>query len=184
MSRLLALLATVIACVAVTVAICERVDLLGTPPPPYTDPNLATTNALGGVGRTQGWTVTVTSGATVNLLSDAVIPADIKADVEAATNIPRFVTVERLTTSTAATDETVCARLGPSTNTPALSCLGLNDSDASTGGCYLVADGKGCQFTERPIRDCDSSSYASCAQPIWAIASASQAIQVHVQVAW
>ncbi len=64
----------------------STIEARGTPPPPYTDPQLTTTNALGGIGRTQGWEALVSTGgpqADLDILSDAVIPADILADVTA-----------------------------------------------------------------------------------------------------
>ena len=160
----------------------------GTPPPPYNDPSLTTTNALGGLGRTQGWTVTIGSGAVVDVMADAAIPSDIKADVEApsTTSHLRFVTVMRVPTSTATSVSTVCGRLGPDVDTTPdkLSCPELQDSDASTGGCFLFADGLLCQETLRPIVQCDSGSYASCHIPYWFRGSTDVAQQVHVTIAW
>jgi len=158
----------------------------GTPPPPYIDPSKTTTNALGGVGRTQGWTVTVSGGAAVDVLADANIPADIKADVEApsTTSFTRFLTLMRVPTSTATSVSVVCGRLGPNIDTTpdTLGCPELQDSDASTGGCFLFADSQYCQETLRPIVSC--SSYSACHTPLWVKGSTAVAQQVHVSIAW
>lgn len=161
------------------------VPALGTAPPPYNDPNKSITNALGGLGRTQGWTATVTTGAAFDLFADGKIPTDIRAEVESpqTTSFMRFVTVTRVPTSGASSVSAACARLGPTTNPPEepLACPEVDDSDASTGGCFLYADDQFCQFTLRPITSCDN--YDQCHIPVWAVDSTGSQ-QLHVTIAW
>ncbi len=160
----------------------------GTPPPPYTSTqvNLATVNALGGVGRSQGWTITNTSSSVaIDVLADAHLPADVKAEIEspAVSTVMRFVTIKRIPNpSITDTDHAVCARLGPDTNSPALACDGTDDSDQSNGGCYLTADGEFCQWTLRPIIS-GCTNYAQCHQPVWFLGSNANT-QIQVKVDW
>lgn len=160
------------------------IDVRGTPPPPYTDPSVSITNALGGVGRTQGWTA-IAQLTAVDLLADSVIPAAIKTDVEAveATYNTRFVTVTRILDDASEANLGVCVRLGPNTDTPALACADT-DEIGQAGGCYLIATGDRCTFTIRPIQQC--TSYATCHQPLWAMASGGTAetTKVQVSVVW
>ncbi len=163
----------------------------GTPPPPYTDPQLTITNALGGVGRLQGWSKIIGIATTKDLLADANIPTDIQADVESpiVTTATRFVTVTLTcgsgTGCAVAAGDGVCARLGPDTDSPALTCtaptISAHTSPHSNGGCYLTTLGQSCTFTIRPIASC--TSYATCHQPLWALA-VGNATLVSTSVAW
>jgi len=173
------------------------VAFAGTPPAPYRDPNLTTTNALGGVGRTQGWKVSTNTSDAVDLLASAVIPAAVRDDVTlpAVSTITRFVTVELACTSEDEVDggpnpdctidegQAACVRLGPNTDDPALSCDSVGTRGGVTGGCYLRALGDICQFTIRPITSC--TSYDTCHGPIWAMTSAGGTpLTLAVSVAW
>jgi hypothetical protein len=161
----------------------------GTPPAPYTgNADLAITNAIGGVGRTQGWTyVATTSGADV--LADAQIPTAVKTDVEDPTvsSITRVVTVTLVSVSAAAAAaaDAVCVRLGPTANNPALTCPITTASAAVTGGCYLSNVGDTCTFTIRPITQ-GAINYAQAHGPLWVMKSsgADANMTVAIGVAW
>lgn len=168
-----------------TAAAVAGLGVMGTPPPPYGDPGQAMTNALGGVGRTQGWTVPVPITNAIDVLADASVPAAIKTDVEdpTSTYFTRFVTVKRVKDNASDANLALCARLGPNTDSPALACVDAG-STGQGGGCYLTASGDACTFTIRPIQQC--TSYATCHQPLWLVASGGTTLTswVSVSVVW
>lgn len=182
------------------VSIATEVSPSGTPPPPYTDPSIATTNALGGLGRSQAWGVSTNNAGARDVLSATFLHTDSSADVQdtsTTTNL-RYVTVKWVcgsgTACAALTNEAVCVRLGPNANgggttlAPALGCPNPDVADistnASTGGCYLTAIGESCTFQLRPITSC--ASYAACKPSLWARASTASTVNaiVNVSVFW
>jgi hypothetical protein len=185
--RLHVVAALVIAYSALAIAVVSgNVGVAGTPPPSYTgDPATAITNALGGVGRTQGWTVIAPAAAAVDVLASANIPAAIQADVEApsSTYTTRFVTVKRVLDNASEANLAVCVRLGPDTDSPALACADT-DEVGQAGGCFLTATNDSCTVTIRPIQQC--TSYATCHQPVWVMASGGdvETTVVAVSVVW
>jgi hypothetical protein len=178
------------------VLLAVGIALAQTPPPPYTDPQLTTTNALGGIGRTQGYKVTTNTTAALDLLAAAQIPTALVDDLTAAdvSTKTRFVSVELACTAelvdggpntdcTLDAGEAACVRLGPATNVPPLSCTGAGILGGATGGCYLKSVGDVCQFTLRPITQC--TSYAECHGPLWAMTSSGGTpLTLVVSVAW
>lgn len=181
------MIAVTVSYIAAAATAVGVLNLLGSPPPPYTDPSLSISNALGGVGRNEGWTMTTSSSAATDALADASIPTAIKTIVEdpSATYFTRFVTVKRTRDNNSDANLAICVRLGPTTNAaPGILACAETNAVNQGGGCYLIATGDSCTFTIRPILQC--TSYATCHQPLWVMASGGTAETsfIHVSVTW
>lgn len=173
------------------VALASSVALAGgTAPPPYTDAPVATINALGGFGRTQGWTVQAISAASRDAFADDRIPSDIKSEVEATsvTTQTRWIYLTAVCNPSNAdcsmdTTQAVCVRVGPATDSPALTCP-VPQAIGSTGGGYITAIGQTIGPIElRPIKS-GCTSYDTCHNPVWIRGAASTSVTLHVAMAW
>lgn len=176
-------------------------DTQGTAPPPYNDPNKTITNALGGMGRTEGYTVGVSKTAAHDVLNDAgsssaemppgLIP-ELTSSAVTANERRVVLTLAQINSSGGGNVEAVCARVGPTTDgdgvTPAMLCPNLAAWPIATGGCYLTAVGQSCSITLRPITDPQpGSSYAERHIPIWVLGSSdlnTASTSLHVGLAW
>lgn len=159
------------------------------PPPAYTDPNLTTTNALGGVGLSVAWTKQVPITTATDLIagtSPSIIAMRnfLRAGYAGSTLFqpgntqvnPRFVTIKRISDDASDANLAICARLGPVTDggggsspLPALSCADKN-AQGDAGGCYLASTGDSCTLTMRPLR-AGCTTWDTCHEPIWIVAS-------------
>lgn len=175
----------------------------GNAPPPYNagQVQLATVNALGNVGRTEGCSGIDYSTTTSDLVAlGAGTPIrtfcggalGLENELSQATVFPRI----REIVVTAPGDAfiahgAICVRLGPATDggpppgnpdgAPALTCPNT-DSAGVTGGCYLTAEHTSCAFMLRPLTS-GCTDYASCHIPLWAKASSNQ-VAGAVAVTW
>lgn len=185
----------------VLVAFFVAVARAGTPPPPYTSgsANLATVNALGGIGRINGYVRSLSYGAgpgtSVDLLNlTTITTANATAGAELGTaavaSAIREVTVRRVADNSK-TIAAVCVQLGPDETTP-IFCPDTNVFGIvpyGTGGCYLTQTGDQCTFSLRPITavtgGCSTTGSSTCLPKLWASGSADTSAQgVLVSVTW
>lgn len=127
--------------------------------------------ALAGIGRTLTWETLVSPSSTVDLWASA--PVEVDANIRART---RFIYVQHDDTVGDASTSAVCVRLGPATDTPAMTC----QRTLSTG---LPLRGVGASFTYQvrpvfPFRTIASEGHV----PLWARADSSNATPVSVLV--
>lgn len=175
---------------ALLFAACVTVAHADTPPPPpYTDPSVATLNALTGVGLSMGWTKQVPITTAVDLIggtspSSVSFRNFLRAGYGGSTLFtpgntqvnPRFVTIKRISDDGTDTHLAICVRVGPSTDggggsspLPALACADTN-AQGDAGGCYLAQTGDSCTINLRPlIQGC--KTWDTCHTPLWIVAS-------------
>lgn len=180
--RLFTLVLVLIGAVCCAFVMCRAPEASGVAPPPYNDTNTPINQGLGGIGRTQGWTVV---GASGDLFSDSeisAIGAAFKADVEAPSTsaFMRKIVIRRVYDSAGA-GKPACVRLGPETNTPTLTCDDVSNEN-QTGGCYLRATGDSCAFLWRPIKDC--TTWDTCRPFFWYDMNGAGTVGLEVAISW
>lgn len=163
--------------VAAAIAVSALVVPLtsNTPPPPYTDPQLATTNALGGVASSLG--------CAANAIPDSVsavtkhydlLNVASTGDCFASATVSDATTTRIIAVTWANDDGTgtkpqVCLQLGGTTE-PTFKCPRSDGSGAvithRAGGCVLSSVGQTCTFLVRPqVAGC--TSWDTCHIPVW-----------------
>jgi hypothetical protein len=125
--------------------------------------------AQAGIGRSVTWKVDVTDGAAVNLWDDA--PAEATTAVRVASRNVKVSHCDVPDTASA-----VHVRLGPATDTPALS--------TTAGGDPLLSAGSYVQFQVRPVSGVGVDDPDDASIPLWAIADSGATVRTCVTIYW
>lgn len=154
-----------------------------TPPPPYTDPTLATTNALGGVGASLACTRDV--AASFGDLATRAGLASAGCTEEGAPglglpslNNPQGVAIATTTrvialklTDIQGANTRVCVQLGQIGAVPPSYTCPDSNAAGPTGGCSLLNASESCTLLVRP-QAAGCTDYPTCHYPIFASRSA------------
>jgi hypothetical protein len=150
-----------------------------TAPPLPTDASQVTRNALGGLGRESGWCEQV-GAASENLWASSHVPSELDNQVR---SLIRYVKLTHIGNGTNTNDDStpVCTRLGPDTDSPALSC---NLSTPTANGDVILSKGAFKVTQVRPITT--ESSAANSVVPLWAMTTSGVVsnVTVCVLVGW
>ena len=97
------------------------------------DPTVVTVNSLGWVSRSEGWCLPVIgAGAAVDLWASAPATVDRK--------YVRYVEVMHADTVAPANGTPICVRVGPGTDSPALTCDPIGAPASTTG--FIASEGR------------------------------------------